>query len=368
MGAICYNLQHRIALKTGTQSRLQGDIMIRILLFFSLLATFISGCSQNHFNVPTENFADKVRVMGVVPIIMDADSDIKHPQKDELIAVVTELNRKYENQLVRKLKATGNFYTIALMDGDPQGLFTKLSSRREKRDDASILYNKYFWKSEELRDYIQKNNLDAVMLLVVSGLTKSEKVISVGQMKSLSTDYNHLVMSAQILDATGAVLWEYPNFRQHILSYDPLINLEYPDFNEAEANLTTKAHVKFKTIEGIRRALELKRKDLLLRETQEPEEYTRQFDAMISLLKYDNDKERKSTPPPVVETSRPLQPTDQPTKAPEMKPAPAPVITPAPIPAPPAAALDAPTITRVPVLDKSNPPAVEIVPATGSTL
>ncbi len=338
--------------------------MIRFLLVLTLFSAFISGCSQNHFNVPTENFADKVRVMGVVPIIVDAESDIKHPQKDELVAVVTELSRKYENQFVRKLKATGNFYTIAMMDGEPQSIFTKLSSRREKRDDASILYNKYFWKNNELRDYIQKNNLDAVMLLVISGLTKSEKVVSIGQMKSLTTDYNHLIMTAQILDATGTVLWEYPNFRQQFMSYDPLINLEYPDFNEAEANLTNKAHVKFKTIEGIRRTLEQKRKDFLLRETQEPEEYTRQFDAMISLLKYDHDKERKSTPPPVVETPKPVQPVELPaTKAPEVK------ATPPVAPAPPAApAVDVPTITRVPVLDKSTPPAVEIVPATGSTL
>ena len=255
--------------------------MKRLLLLATLLATFISGCSQNHFNVPTENFAEKVRVLGVVPIIVDAGSDIKHPQKDELVSVITELNRKYEQQFVRKLKATGNFYTIALLDGDPQAVFTKLSSRREKRDDASVVYNKYFWKSDELRDYIQKNNLDAAMLIVIGGLTKSDKVISFGQLKTLTTDYNHLIMTAQIVDASGAILWEYPNFRQRILSYDPLINLEYPDFNEAEANLTTSAQVKFKTIEGIRRTLEQKRKDLLLRETQEPEEYTRQFDAMI---------------------------------------------------------------------------------------
>lgn len=340
--------------------------MIRLLLVLTLLTTLISGCSQNHFNVPTENFADKVRVMGVVPIIVDADSDIKHPQKDELVAVVTELNRKYENQLVRKLKATGNFYTIALMDGDPQGIFTKLSSRREKRDDASILYNKYFWKNDELRDYIQKNNLDAVMLLVISGLTKSDKVTSLGQMKSLTTDYNYLTMTAQILDASGTVLWEYPNFRQQFLSYDPLINLEYPDFNEAEANLTTKAHVKFKTIDGIRRALEQKRKDLLLRETLEPEVYTRQFDAMISLLKYDHDKERKTTAPAVAEPPRPAQPAVQPAKTPEALPVPAPAAPPATAPAAPA--VEVPAVTRVPVLDKSTPAAIEIAPATGSTL
>src|SRR5512133_890452 len=162
--------------------------MKRLLLLLTLLAIVISGCAQNYFNVSTENFADKVRVLGIVPIIIDADSDIKHPQKDQLIPLLAEMNRKYEPQFVRKLKATGNFYTIALLDGDPQSIFAKLSARREKRDDASIRYHKYFWKNDELRDYLQKNNLDAVMLLVVSGLTKSEKVMSIGQLKSLTSD------------------------------------------------------------------------------------------------------------------------------------------------------------------------------------
>ena len=344
--------------------------MKRVLLLCLLLATVVTGCSQNHFNIPTENFAEKVRVLGVAPIIVDADSDIRHPQKDQLVSLLSDTNRKYEQQFVRKLKATGNFYTIALLDGEPQNIFGKLFSRRERRNDATILYNKYFWKNEELRDYIQKNNLDAVMLLVVSGLTKSDKVASLGQMKSLTSDYNYLVMSAQILDANGTVLWEYPNFRQRFLSYDPLINLEYPDFNEAEANLTSSTEVKFKTIEGIKRSLDKKRKDLLLRETQEPEVYGRQFDEMISFLTYDHDKEKKNSVP-ISETPRPVQPVPAQFKStPEVTlpaaPAPqAPAVTPQSAPAAP---LEAPAVTRMPVLEKPVNPADEIVPAKRSTL
>lgn len=338
--------------------------MKRLLLLSMLFATVVTGCSQNHFNIPTENFAERVRALGVAPIIVDVDSDIKHPQKDQLVSLVAETNRKYEQQLVRKLKATGNFYTTVLLDGDPQSIFGKLVSRREKRDDASIQYNKYLWKNDELRDYIQKNNLDAVMLLVVSGLTKSESVTSIGQMKSLTSDYNYLIMTAQILDASGSILWEYPNFRRRLLSYDPLINLEYPDFNEAEANLTTGVQVKFKTIEGIRRTLEQKSKDWLLRETQEPVVYGKQFDDMISLLKYDHDKEKKPAAP-LSEAPR----VQQPAKAPEVTPpSAAPPAAPAQPAATPAPAVKVPEVTRVPVLEQPANPADEIVPAKGSTL
>jgi hypothetical protein len=340
--------------------------MKKLLLLWVLLTTIVTGCAQNHFNVSTENFADKVRVLGIAPIIVDADSDIKHPQKDLLITLLTETNRKYEQQLVRKLKATGNFYTTTLLDGNPQDIFGKLFSRREKRNDATILYNKYFWKSDELRDYVQKNSLDAVMLIVVSGLTKTDKVTSIGQLKSLTSDYNYLFMTAQILDANGTILWEYPNFRQRILSHEPLINLEYPDFTEAEANLTTSAQVKFKTIEGIRRTLDQKRKDWLMRETLEPEVYGKQFDEMISLLKYDPDKEKKNAVP-VKETPQPQQPVEPPAKtAPGLTPAPNTPVTQPPATTTPS--VEVPAVTRVPVLEKPVNPSDEIVPAKGSTL
>jgi hypothetical protein len=319
--------------------------MKKLLLICLALATLVTGCSQNRFNVPVETFANSVRVLGVAPIIVDANSDIRHLQKDQLVLLLAELNRKFEGQLVRKIKDTGDFFTVSLLDGESQEVFAKLYSRRERRDDAAIVYNKYFWKNEELRAYIQKNNLDAVLLIVVSGLTKTEKVSSYALMKSMTSDYNYLIMTAQVVDANGTVLWEYPNFRQEILSFEPLINLEYPDFSEADANLSSSASVKYKTIEGIRRALELKRKDWLRRETQEPEIYGKQFEDMVSLLKFDRDK-KKAPPVPVAETPQPAQPL----KKPEVKPAPAPQAPAAAAPEKPAAPTD------------------EIVPAKGSTL
>lgn len=279
--------------------------MFRMLLLLSLLLCF--GCSKHYFNVPMENFAEKVKVLGVAPIMVDVESDIKHPQKDQLVGLITDLNRKYEPQLVRKLKETGNFYTAALLDGDPQQILNNLLFRREKRDDATIQYHKYFWKNSELREYLQKNNLDAVMLIVVGGLSKSERIYSSNLLSSLTSDYNYLTMTAQIVDGNGNVLWEYPNFRRRLLTYYPLINLQYPDFSEAEANLTTAANIKFKTLEGIQRKLDQKRQDLLLRETQESEVYGAQFDEIISLIKYDPSSDKKQKTVPVDPKAQPAE-------------------------------------------------------------
>ena len=258
-----------------------------------IIAGALFGCAQNHFNVPVENFAEKVQLLGVAPIFTDADSDIIFPQKELLIPLISDLNRKYEPLFVRKLQGTGNFFAVTLLPDEPQKLFGSLIARREKRDDAGIQYNKYFWKNDEIGAYIKKNRLDALLVIVVSGLTKTSKIYSSTFLTSLETNYDFLIMTAHIVGPDGTVLWEYPNFRGRLLPFYPLINLQYPDFSESEANQSQKTEVRFKTLDGIRRTLEQKKSDLLFRETQEPEVYGRLFDEMTSLIKYSIDKQAK---------------------------------------------------------------------------
>lgn len=286
--------------------------MKRLFAALLLVAGTMLGCAQNHFNVPAESFAEKVKVLGVAPIFIDADSDIIYPQKELLIPLIADLNRTFEPLLARKLQETGNFYAVTLLADEPQKLFSSLMARREKRDDASIQYNKYLWKNDEIGAYIKKNRLDAVMVVVVSGLTKTSKLFSSNLLTSLETDFNFLTMTAQIIGPDGTVLWEYPNFRGRLLTYPPLANLQYPDFSESEANQSSKTVVRFKALDGIRRTLEKKRSDWLLRETAEPEVYGRLFDAMTSLIKHPVDKQSKGA---VAEDGKPLSPPVEPPKS-----------------------------------------------------
>lgn len=284
--------------------------MKRLILLLGLaLLPLINGCARNHFNVPQDSIAEQVKVLGMAPIILDGDSDIRHPQRDELLALMTSQNRLHERDLLRLIKNTNSFFTVTMLDADPKALFNELLFRRERRDDAAIQYNKYFWKTEALTELIRKNSLDALMIVVVSGVTRPEKILSSNLLESLETDYNYLIMTAQILDRKGNILWEYPNFRTRTLSYTPLLNLQYPDFDEAKANMSPRIQVKFKTMEGIKRALDKRRLDLLLRETSEAELYMTQFEEMSALIKIDRDQ-------------KPAQPADKPKPEPakEQKP------------------------------------------------
>ena len=328
--------------------------MKRFVVGLLLVAGTLCGCAQNHFNIPAEDFAEKVKVLGVAPIFVDAESDIIYPQKELLMPLIAELNRKYEPLLIQKLKSTENFYTVMLLADEPQQLFSSLISRREKRDDASTEYNKYFWKNDQIGAYIKKNRVDSVMLIVVSGLTKTSKIYSSNLLTSLETNFNFLTMTAQIVGPDGTVLWEYPNFRGRLLPYYPLVNLQYPDFSESEANVSHKTEVRFKSLDGIRRTLEQKKSDLLFRETQEPEIYGRLFDEITSLIKHSVDRQTKGeaadgkSQPPSGEPQKPGTVVEKPA---------APATTPAsaPKPAEEAPATPAPTTPA--------PASNEIVPA-----
>ncbi len=330
--------------------------MKRFVVGLFLVAVTQFGCAQNHFNIPADNIAEKIKTLGVAPIFVDADSDIIYPQKELLLPLMADLNRKSEPFLLRKIQATGSFYAVTQLSDDPQQLFSKLIARREKRNDADIQYNKYFWKNDEIGAYIKNNRLDALMVVVVSGLTKTSKIFSGNLLASLETNYNFLTVTAQIIAPDGTVLWEYPNFRAHLLTYYPLVNLQYPDFSESEANLSRKTEVRFKSIDGIRRILEQKRSDWKFQETPEPEVYGRVFDEIASLVSHSGKKaEQKPAdvkPAPVQDnTVKPAGEAAQ--KAAPAAPAPAVEAPPqAPAPSAPVSTTDAPG---------------DIVPATGST-
>jgi hypothetical protein len=291
---ICYKNQDYsliISAKTG------GSMKRMVLLLSLLLLPILAGCAHNYYNLPQDAVAEKLRVLGVLPIIVDADSDIRHPQREELITLLVNMNRSFERDLLRQIKNTDSFYTVTMLDADPKNIFTSLMFRRERRDDGGIQYNKYFWKEDKLAEFIQKNSVDAVMFVIVSGITRPDKISSSNLLDSLETDYNFLIMTSQIIDAKGMLLWEYPNFRQKSLSYTPLMNLQYPDFDEAKANMSPRVQVKFKTMEGIRRLLEKRRLDLLRRETGDLELYAAQFEEMSSMMDIDKDRRKPVSQP-----------------------------------------------------------------------
>lgn len=329
---------------------------IRLILLAALaLAAF--GCAHDPFNIPRDDYEQKVKVLGVAPIFMDADTDIRHPEKDTLVTLVREYNRKNEKELAEMIKQSGAYFSVRFLDaGAPDDLYRTLLYRAERRDDAAVVYNKQFYKPEEIRTLVTQNSVDAVLLVTVSGLTMRDRIFSSNIVKYLDSDYNVLSVSAQVLDANGATLWEYPNFRAGGPATPVLAELQYPDFDEAAANLDDRVNVKFKTIPGLTRYLGKKENDLLFRERKATAPYYRIFNDMVGLLKPPiklfGEEKKGGTQPAPAPYQPPYQPAPAPQAAPPLQAAPAPVpaAQPAPAPQPETVVLPEPTpIREVPV-------------------
>ncbi len=258
---------------------------LRNMLFLTLLV-IVNGCASNYYNVPRETFEKKVRVLGVAPIMLDADSDIRHPDKGEIVKIIREANRKNEKELVDILKSNGEYFSVRFLDDEADQLFATVVSRRERRDDAGVVYNKYFYKPDELKKYIERHNIDAVMLVTVSGISMNEKIYSNNFMAYLEENYNNMIMTSQILDSEGTLLWEYPNFRQRFITFSPLFALQYPDFEEARANLTDQVKIKYKSVPGVNRAFTRSESSSVKGSRQVSVLYNKQFADMTSFLQY----------------------------------------------------------------------------------
>ncbi|HZV82229.1 MAG TPA: hypothetical protein VFF53_08685, partial [Geobacteraceae bacterium] len=193
----------------------------KLLLFASSMVLF-AGCATNYYNVPRETYEKKVKVLGVAPILLDTESDIRHPERGEILRIVREANRKNERELVDILKDNGDYSSVRLLDEEADLLYSTLVSNRERRDDGGVVYNKYFYKPDALKRLVAKHNVDAVMLVTVSGITMLEKIYSNTLTAYLEENYNNLIMTAQILDSDGTLLWEYPNFREKISTFRKL--------------------------------------------------------------------------------------------------------------------------------------------------
>lgn len=333
--------------------------VFKLVLLLTLSCT-IFGCAHNYYNIPQETLEKKVKVLGVAPFFTDADSDIRHPDKEGVVTLIRGLNAKNEKELIARIRALGIYYSVRPVDADATRLFSSVVANKERRDDAGIIYNKYFYKKDEVRQLIADNGLDAIMFVTVSGLTRPGKVYASNLLSYLETDYNYLSMTAQIVDRDGNTIWEYPNFRRSALSYPLFFELQYPDFDEAAANLSEKVDVKFKTLPGIKAAFAKTEPSIAGNGPQVSTVYVKQYDEMISLLKthkplFGGKKETTSAPVPTV----------------------APVTAPAPVsiePATPArrAVKEAPAAPAVtaPVTEPQAAPAVpsgDIVPEQPST-
>lgn len=101
-------------------------------------------------------------------------------------------NLHYYNKTKEIINKYYNFEVKHIKSIDIANLIYKI----DNRIDADIKYTKYFWKGDYLNNNIKDNNIDAILISVFSNY-----------------DSSTTILTSQLLDADGNILWEYPNFR-----------------------------------------------------------------------------------------------------------------------------------------------------------
>ncbi len=73
-------------------------------LFCVSLIIFLAGCSSGTFQVPKQEYQTRVQVLGVLPLLVDYNSSLNYPQKDNLFDILARSTSGKHEFLVEELK------------------------------------------------------------------------------------------------------------------------------------------------------------------------------------------------------------------------------------------------------------------------
>lgn len=241
-----------------------------------LVCLVMTACSGSFFRVSQEEYRERVQTLGVVPILVDADSNFNHPKRSELVALLRQHNAGKEDPLVETLRAEkGHFDVRAVQAGDASSLH-RLLDRSQRVEADKRTYRSYSFDPREVSKLASREVVDALLVTVMYGEKRREKRWERNTVPTnyLETDYNVVAVTAAVVTPEGEVLWEFPGMTE-----GPFLHLQYPAFDEAHFNHRKKVRVRDITIEGLDRALSESGKGLFSRD-----DFSRRYRALFDDL------------------------------------------------------------------------------------
>jgi len=222
--------------------------MRKILIVVGFIMLVLSGCAGLSGGGEEEK---RVRTLGVVPILVDADS-IDYSARAELTAMLVKSAANIDNLLVEQLRKKGDYFDVRLIDVPYGNLYEQIVIVREKAGEGDASYNAYAYNPEMVTRLANDNLVDAVLVVVINGITRSEKRWKEGpfSLDFLEADYRSLLYSAAVVAPPSEQLW----VREHRPG-SVFLRLDYPDFSEAYWNKTEQVRIKEVTLSGLERTL-----------------------------------------------------------------------------------------------------------------
>lgn len=220
------------------------------LLFACLLSVLLVGCGSGTFQVPRQEYQTRVQVLGVLPLLVDYNTELNYPQKEALFDILSRSVAGKHQQLVERLKKKKGYFDVRPLTANPELTALSLLSAGSPHDEAGRPLG-YAFDATTVAELARQNVVDALLIVVFSGEQVEETRRSRTMLETLKTRYSDVLATAAVVDRNGQVLWQLAGAD----SFQALV-LQYADFDEAYFNKTDLVQVKNITLAGIERVLD----------------------------------------------------------------------------------------------------------------
>lgn len=215
-----------------------------------LILMLLAGCASPGYKLTKEEFRERVKVLGVLPLLIDEQSTIVHPARQEILELLRQQNAGKEVRLTSMLKEKKGFFDVRSLPGDPRQLYADLVRGSTLREKGSALYRQYQFNDAQIVRLAEAEAVDGLLLLVFNGINREEKRWDRKSTSYLETGYNSIVVTASVVLPSGQVAWQHAGAPGEVF-----LALQYADFEEAHFNRTDEVKIKNITLGGLERTL-----------------------------------------------------------------------------------------------------------------
>lgn len=222
---------------------------MRNWLAYGVLLLLLAGCSWGEYQIPKQDYREHIQVLGVMPLLVDRNNPLDYPQPEQLFDLLQRSVQGKHLALVERLREKKGYFDVRTLSAEYAGVGASPLEQKLAPDKFGRPLG-YQLNRQVVADLAQRNALDALLLVVVSGAQVEEKRFSRNLMESLRTRYDDVVATAMVVDRSGQLLWQLAGSDAFRIAL-----LQYADFDEAYFNRTDLVRVKNITLEGVAKSL-----------------------------------------------------------------------------------------------------------------
>jgi hypothetical protein len=250
--------------------------MHRWFLLFPIL--LIAGCA-GFFKVPQTEYRQKVQTLGVLPLLVDGNSVITHPDREAVMELLRRHSLNTHLRLIDILKEQKGYFDVRPVEGNPRELFRSLVISDALRGTGADIYRHYGFNSRIASELTEENVVDALLVIILHGEVRPAKRWDRRHLAYLEAPYNEILTTAAVVMPSGEVVWEYP-----VAADGAFLYLQYPDFDEAFYNKSDEVRIKYISLAGLDRTLGESDRSLFGRRVF-PVKYRELFESVAAALK-----------------------------------------------------------------------------------